>query len=47
MLVSLMHKYLNHMPKIHAQIEKKLGFHELQIVNLKTGIYKFTHITTN
>ena len=39
MLVSLMYKYLNHIPKLHAQIEKKIGFTNLDI-ELQTRVYE-------
>ena len=47
MLLSLVYIHLDHIPKLQEKIEKKLGFHELQIINLKTRAYKFTHITIN
>ena len=34
-----MYKYLNHITKLHAQIEKKLGFRNLDI-ELQTRVYE-------
>ena len=43
----LMYNELDHIPKLQGKIAKKLGFHELQTINLRTRVYKFTHITKN
>ena len=36
-LVFLMENHLDHIPKVQVKIAKKLGFHELQTINLKLG----------
>ena len=40
-LVSLMQNHVDHIPNLKEKIEKKLGFHELQTINLKNKDYKY------